>query len=306
MVLGGYFPYQGTEEEVLEQAYWGEVEFEHDLWDDISDDAKSFIKFLLDPDASSRPTAENALCHPWLRTYTNSTRVKTPSFTKVATEAFTSIQGFCPDSKLKQAVCSFIASQILSKTDKQQTARVFRALDKNCDGHLDRAEVKEGFKEYFNIDISSTDLDLIFSRVDVDCNDKIEYSEFLVASMWQHKLLDEKTLQAVFDLFDTDKSGEVDVEKVKIALGMGQDWDDYVTANIIKDVATDGDDSFTFMEFSESMSSIRSSFYVLQDSTSSRLSISTLISTTSLAEEEMVEPPVAASDKPGDCKNKVF
>ena len=52
-------------------------------------------------------------------------------------------------SKLKQATFAFIASQLLSKNEKEQIDKVFRAMDKNGDGKLSKEEIKDGYAEYF-------------------------------------------------------------------------------------------------------------------------------------------------------------
>lgn len=39
-----------------------------DQWSQISDEAKDFIRLCLSPDAASRPTAKQAMQHPWLAT----------------------------------------------------------------------------------------------------------------------------------------------------------------------------------------------------------------------------------------------
>mmetsp|Transcript_3456 Transcript_3456/g.10471 ORF Transcript_3456/g.10471 Transcript_3456/m.10471 type:complete len:419 (+) Transcript_3456:290-1546(+) len=42
------------------------VQFAEEEWKDFSDDGKSFAKFLLQPEPHLRPTAAQALCHPWM------------------------------------------------------------------------------------------------------------------------------------------------------------------------------------------------------------------------------------------------
>merc|ERR1712048_876406 len=103
-------------------------------------------------------------------------------------------QGFRPDSKLMQAVCSCVASQMLSKTDKQKIDGVFRALDRKRNGVLDITDLEAAFEEYYhhhrNDDNesensssgggcgcsmpTSAELDRVFSNVDTDGNGMIQ------------------------------------------------------------------------------------------------------------------------------------
>jgi calcium-dependent protein kinase len=42
------------------------LNFNKAYWQDISQDGKDFVKFMLDRDLDTRPTASEALSHPWL------------------------------------------------------------------------------------------------------------------------------------------------------------------------------------------------------------------------------------------------
>jgi hypothetical protein len=53
-----------------------------------------------------------------------------------ALSALSNLQNFNAQSKLNQATYAFIASKILSKQEKEETDRVFRAMDKNGDNKL--------------------------------------------------------------------------------------------------------------------------------------------------------------------------
>ena len=55
-----------TEEEICENVNKCEVDFSSKWFQDVSQDGKSFIKYLLQPNERKRPTAEKALAHKWL------------------------------------------------------------------------------------------------------------------------------------------------------------------------------------------------------------------------------------------------
>ncbi|GAA5890575.1 hypothetical protein JCM8208_004920 [Rhodotorula glutinis] len=66
--LGGRFPYKKTDpEELAHEARTTELYFPR-TWDNVSDEAKDFIRQLLTVDEDERPSAAEALNHPWLRT----------------------------------------------------------------------------------------------------------------------------------------------------------------------------------------------------------------------------------------------
>jgi serine/threonine protein kinase len=65
-VLAGKFPFRGiTLQECYEQAISGKADFHGREFRDISKYGKQFCSSLLDPDPSARPTANQALSHPW-------------------------------------------------------------------------------------------------------------------------------------------------------------------------------------------------------------------------------------------------
>ncbi|GAA5929405.1 serine/threonine-protein kinase [Sporobolomyces koalae] len=65
--MGGRFPYKKTDPfELAEEARTTKLYFPK-TWDVISSDAKHFIRWLLTVDEDKRPSIEEALEHPWLR-----------------------------------------------------------------------------------------------------------------------------------------------------------------------------------------------------------------------------------------------
>jgi calcium-dependent protein kinase len=97
----------------------------------------------------------------------------------------------------------YIATQLVSKKEKEELQQTFMALDKNADGKLSREELIEGYtKIYANEEKAMTEVENIMKNVDVDRNGYIEYSEFLVASLNKKELLSKENLKKSFQLFD--------------------------------------------------------------------------------------------------------
>lgn len=67
VMLCGRPPFNGsTDENIFARVKKGKYTMETPHWRDISDDAKDFVKCLLQLDTSKRPTADEALNHDWL------------------------------------------------------------------------------------------------------------------------------------------------------------------------------------------------------------------------------------------------
>lgn len=50
----------------------------------------------------------------------------------------------------------------MSKEEKEQLEKIFKAIDKNGDGHLSKEEILEGYEEHFGISISEEEVDRMF------------------------------------------------------------------------------------------------------------------------------------------------
>lgn len=115
---------------------------------------------------------------------------------------------------------AFIASHLTSKEEKKDLEKIFRAMDTDQNGELDREEVLRGYEEHFGIPISEDAVDAMFKAVDIDGNGAIDYTEFVMATMNEKDLITNDRLRAAFRLFDKDGSGAISPEEIKTALGI--------------------------------------------------------------------------------------
>ena len=67
-LLAGYTPFEAPDDgQVIQAILVGKFDFDDEVWDPISDEAKDFICNLLAYEEEERPTAEQALTHPWFQ-----------------------------------------------------------------------------------------------------------------------------------------------------------------------------------------------------------------------------------------------
>ena len=69
-----------------------------------------------------------------------------------------------------------------------------------------------------NIDIPDSEIDRIIDEVDYFGNKKINYTEFLVATLDVKQFMDENMMQALFQQFDTDNSGVITRDNIVAAM----------------------------------------------------------------------------------------
>ena len=90
-----------------------------------------------------------------------------------------------------------MASQLVCKTDKQELGKMFRAEDKNGDGHLDKDELLGAFKSMGYV-LTQAELDDLFTNIDIDKNGRIAYTEFIAAAVDSQMLLTDQKLKKAF------------------------------------------------------------------------------------------------------------
>lgn len=81
-------------------------------WDGVSDEAKDFVQKLLDKDHKKRPSAKQALRHPWLKGSIKERSKGKPLSLAVVQR----IQRYGQGSYFKRSVLDFIAAELLSET----------------------------------------------------------------------------------------------------------------------------------------------------------------------------------------------
>lgn len=158
---------------------------------------------------------------------------------------------------MKQATYAYIASQMLSKSKKEEMAKVFKAFDKNGDGRLSMDEVKSGYLEHYGKIISDDEVEKMFKTVDSDNSGFIDYTEFVVAAMNEDELNSNDFLKAAFKMFDKDGSGIISADEIKSVLGFGDNaCAPGVLDAIVKQVDENGDGEISFEEFVAMMKKI--------------------------------------------------
>jgi len=75
-------------------------------------------------------------------------------------------------------------------------------IDENGDGKLSKEEIKEGYKNYYNFELSDEEVDEMFAKIDQDNSGVIEYSEFVIATINEKNLLNNQKLEKAFNMFD--------------------------------------------------------------------------------------------------------
>lgn len=204
---------------------------------------------MLTFDAKKRPTAAQCMEDPWIK---NLSQVTVNEST--AQNALDNLINFHSHSTMKAATLTYIGSQLLTKGEREELARVFKKMDANGDGKLSKDEIKNGYQVHYGKIISDKEVDQMFDAVDTDQSGYIDYTEFVVAAMNEKDMLTKERLSAAFKMYDKDNSGTISPQEIKMVLNAQENkLPQAVIDKILKQVDANGDGQISFDEFSQLM-----------------------------------------------------
>jgi calcium-dependent protein kinase len=246
ILLCGAPPFGGNDDrEILQAVKTAPLEFSDKEWKPVSKDATDVIKGLVTRDVSKRMSAKNALNTTWIKE-----KAPNASDAVLQQSLVDNLKSFRSVNKLKKAALHIIAGR-LNDSQIKDLKDVFMALDSDRDGCLTHTELKAGIEKAGIKDIPP-DLEKIMAEVDSDGSSKIDYTEFLAATLEKKTYARKDVCWAAFRVFDRDGNGQISRKELEEVLGndevrdeVGQDMID----KIIGETDTDGDGNISFEEF---------------------------------------------------------
>mmetsp|Transcript_20004 Transcript_20004/g.36115 ORF Transcript_20004/g.36115 Transcript_20004/m.36115 type:complete len:510 (+) Transcript_20004:177-1706(+) len=258
ILLCGYPPFYGdSDTEIFDSVRTGRFDFPSPEWDDISQTAKDFVKYMLQKEAKNRPTAAQAMEHEWI---TKNARCRDQpmkdaigqkrrgSLLANTGERGTTFQKYLAMQKLKKAALVTIAKN-LTHEEVGSLEDVFRQVDQSGDGVMSLTELNDAIsrgnmpseiQEQINAlkqDLSLSDDDTLnwkaFLAATVDKNlvmreDKIRFAfdhfihkenkEYLTLADFAAIFDGEAQGKEVFDFLDTDRDGKVSFDDFRAAM----------------------------------------------------------------------------------------
>lgn len=213
-----------TERDVIKRMNKSKLKFPKLPEREISKQAKDLMAMLLHPKYKRRPNAAKVLTHKWfakeygtdrMSSRTLETALEDPTVKLQKMARLANLRKHNPNSRLKQAVCTTIAAELLTKEEHAKVDAIFQQLDILKDGKLRPQEVKAAFLLSMGVNLSQDDLDDMFRRCDSNRNGSLDFSEFAVASMDERDLLSDDRLHQVFQRFDRHKRGFIGTAELR-------------------------------------------------------------------------------------------
>jgi calcium-dependent protein kinase len=124
-------------------------------------------------------------------------------------EAVDKLKHFTAPNRLKTEAMKVLLRYI-PQTDYQALQELFEDLDVNKDGFITGNDIRAVLTKLGH-KIAAKDIKRIMQNVDFSRHCKIDYSEFLMATMDFKKALTDQMLHDIFTYFDSSNHGCIDV-----------------------------------------------------------------------------------------------
>ncbi len=108
------------------------------------------------------------------------------------------LKSFKGESTLKRAAMNLLVKQA-SDEDVAACKAAFQAIDVDGSGMISSDELRDVLRSKQHINLSDKEIDDIINQMDYQENHKINYSEFLSATLDVEKFLTDEKLEAVFN-----------------------------------------------------------------------------------------------------------
>ena len=200
ILLCGYPPFYGdSDTQIFESVKVGKFDFPSPEWDDISQTAKEFVIAMLKKNPKDRPSASNALKHPWLREQLGFELLPKTNISHTSTK-FGEFSKYLAMKKLKKAALGYIAAH-LTQSEVGTLEEMFRSLDHNGDGTITMVDLNEAIEQgNFNNEVKEG-LNELRRDISLSGEAKLNYRDFVAATMDRNLAMREDNMRLAFDHF---------------------------------------------------------------------------------------------------------
>jgi len=214
VLLSGEKPfYHRKRRKVIDKIMRCDYNFNHPGWESISDEAKAFVKSLIEMDPKKRLDAQEALDHKWQsKAFPLSDRK--PSV-KTMQDVENNLLTFSNTSELRKLALVMVAHH--SSTDEiSELRKVFDQYDTANDGTISYDEFEKALE---GSSFSDAEVKKAFESLDINKTGTILYTEFLAAALDAQGYIEEERIANAFDRIDSDDTGYISRDNLLDLLG---------------------------------------------------------------------------------------
>ena len=181
---------------------------------DVSEEVRDLIDKLLEKDPEKRPSAKEALEHPWFKKFNGRgafSNFKFEDFNTIIDKLF----DYKPLNKLQEIVLSFLVHNSPSNNENVKIMKIFRYLNASGDCKLTKEELKKGLYKYRIKSEVNVLVDELFEKLELkEDNDYIEYEKFLRLCIDKNALFTKENLKNIFNYINYDKGEGITAQKI--------------------------------------------------------------------------------------------
>ncbi|KAJ7238096.1 hypothetical protein O6H91_Y443500 [Diphasiastrum complanatum] len=230
-----------TEQGVAQAILRGSLDFRREPWPKVSENAKSLVRQMLDPDPKARLTAQQVLDHPWLQ---NSKKASNVPLDAVRTR----LKQFSAVNKLKRKALRIIAEH-LSGEESEGMKDMFDTMDTDKSGYITFEKLKAGLPK-IGSRLADSEVKLFMEAADVNNDGLLDYGEFVTLVINLQRVDKDEHLRKAFDYFDKAGNGYLGSDDLRQGLHDEiSDVDLDVINDILVEVDTDKDGRISYEEF---------------------------------------------------------
>lgn len=161
-----------------------------------------------------RPTALEVLKHKWFEDF-HPDKLVPEHVDELDPDIFNRLRNYKGVSYFKRAAMNILVKM---STEEELTSMTeqFKALDVEGNGMIDTKVLAEYINKK-HINMTEKDIKKMLNELNYSGSGKINYSEFLAATLDTKLIFNDAKLRAVFSMFDADGRGEISKEDLHFA-----------------------------------------------------------------------------------------
>jgi len=156
------------------------------------------------------------LNHKWFKKAASLSNTPNNGDVKISDDVLQRLRSFKGVSTFKKAAMNLLV-KTASESEVKQLRETFEQIDVDGTGMIKASELQNVLM-HRNMNTSGQEIANIISQMDYHGNKKINYSEFLAATIDIRDFLTDSRLNAAFHQFDTDSSGKITKDNIYLAM----------------------------------------------------------------------------------------
>ena len=215
LLFVGEEPFKGSRDQIIFQVTNNKITYPPQL----SEVKKNLLKKMLNKNPNERYEAEDLLKDEYFSGESGEEEAVSEE-AKNDKEFFNVVNSMCSltiGKNLRKSAISYIIARKLYKENDDKLRKIFKSLDSNNNGYIEKKELLAQYKTFFpgttqkHLKIINEFLD----SADANNNGRIDYAEFLTTMNLGNKEIGKQTLKEVFDFYDEDKNGYIEASDIK-------------------------------------------------------------------------------------------